>query len=249
MYAWLKGIVLAALRVPHEPDPPAGSPDSVRVFRAGRRLYSWNLIVWGIAQFTTAVLALLFFTVMARVALKFPYWLRAGWTVAEALGVLGYLLQLPFTLWLQKLDYEMRWYIVTDRSLRIRSGVLRVQEITMTFANVQKVNVNQGPLQRLLGLSTVSVSSAGGGGGGASNEGGQHSHGDRHAARFEGVTNAPQIRDLILERLRQYRDAGLGDPDDHSPPPKESVPDTAAALDLLESTRGLRLALERKRLT
>jgi hypothetical protein len=31
---------------------------------------------------------------------------------------------------------------------------------------------------------------------------------------FEGVPNAVEIRDLMLERLRKFREAGLGDPED-----------------------------------
>ena len=43
-----------------------------------------------------------------------------------------------------RLDYEKRWYIVTDRSLRIREGVLNVREMTVMFANIQNVSVMQG---------------------------------------------------------------------------------------------------------
>lgn len=35
-----------------------------------------------------------------------------------------------------------------------------------------------------------------------------------HTGIFQSVTNASEIRDLILERLRQFRAAGLGDPDE-----------------------------------
>ena len=64
-----------------------------------------------------------------------------------------------------KLDYELRWYLITDRSLRIREGIWSVREITLTFANVQNVSVTQGPVQRLFGVSEVVVETAGGGGG------------------------------------------------------------------------------------
>ena len=35
-----------------------------------------------------------------------------------------------------------------------------------------------------------------------------------HSGLFHSVTNAAEIRDLILERLRRFREAGLGDPDE-----------------------------------
>ncbi len=69
----------------------------------------------------------------------------------------------PLTYAIRRLDVELHWYIVTDRSLRIRTGLVRLQETTMSFANLQQVEVKQGPLQRLLGLADVHVQSAGGG--------------------------------------------------------------------------------------
>jgi uncharacterized membrane protein YdbT with pleckstrin-like domain len=79
----------------------------------------------------------------------------------------------------------------------------------MSFANIQQVVVAQGPLQRLLGLADVKVKSAGGGGGHPHQQGE-----DMHSGLFHSVTNAAEIRDLILERLRRFREAGLGDPDE-----------------------------------
>ena len=42
--------VLALLKVPHDPHPPAGSPGSLRVFRAGRTYYQLKLFLWGLRQ-------------------------------------------------------------------------------------------------------------------------------------------------------------------------------------------------------
>jgi hypothetical protein len=129
----------------------------------------------------------------------------------KLLSLMVYLVQLVVTYVVRRLDYEMRWYMVTDRSLRLRHGVWKVSEATMSFANIQQVVVSQGPLQRLLGLADVKVTSAGGGGGG-----GQHSNAqsEMHTGLFHSVTNATEIRDLIVERLRRFRETGLGDPDE-----------------------------------
>jgi hypothetical protein len=62
----------------------------------------------------------------------------------------------------------------------------------------------------LLGIADVRVQSAGGG----EPEHGAGAGDSLHTGVFHGVDNASQIRDLILERLRQFRAAGLGDPDD-----------------------------------
>lgn len=60
-------------------------------------------------------------------------------------GVL--ILALPYSYLLQRLNYELSWYIVTDRSLRIRIGIWIVEEITMTFDNIQNLRITAGPLQ------------------------------------------------------------------------------------------------------
>lgn len=115
----------------------------------------------------------------------------------------------------------------------------------MSFANLQQVEVKQGPLQRLLGLADVRVQSAGGGG--ALDE--KHQHDSLHTGVFHSVENATEIRDLILERLRQFRQAGLGDPDDHhhheAPPAVAVAPADAlaAAQELLAEARALRASV------
>ena len=152
---------------------------------------------------------------------------------------------LPLTYFKQRIDYERRWYIVTDRCLRVRSGIWSVSELTMTFANVQDIRISAGPLQRLLGLADVKVTSAGGGGGSEQLE-------TAHMAVFAGVDCAEAIRDLIVGRLRQYRDAGLGDPDDKQRQAAGGVERPAAmeatlegAQAVLAEARALRAVLER----
>jgi hypothetical protein len=183
-------------------------------------------------------------SLVLRIAEDWPWWLFPLLTVVEWAGVILYVIQIPITYAMARLDYELRWYIVTDRSLRIRAGLASVLESTMSFANVQQVVVSQGPVQRLLGIADLRVQSAGGGGD-------QHERGGRdslHTGVFHGVDNANQIRDLILERLRAFREAGLGDPEDapagHAVSGSSSRPTLNAVLDagreLLQETRTLR---------
>jgi hypothetical protein len=182
-----------------------------------------------------------------RIAEHWPVWVFPLLRFAEFCGVVLYLAQIPITYAMVRLEYELRWYIVTDRSLRIRSGLTTVQESTMSFANIQQVVVSQGPLQRVLGIADLRVQSAGGGGDEHEKSGGD----SLHTGVFHGVDNANEIRDLILERLRQFREAGLGDPEDRSPAPEPptltpaALPDAlAAAQEVLAATRDLRRALE-----
>jgi len=150
-----------------------------------------------------------FIRVFVELAIAMPPWAFPILWGLKIIGLAAYLLQLPLTYAIRRLDFEMRWYVVTDRSLRIRTGVWSVQESTMSFANLQQVEVSQGPLQRLLGLADVKVQSAGG----SDNPHGKPQD-DLHTGHFHGVDNAHEIRDLIQERLRRFRESGLGDPEE-----------------------------------
>ena len=312
---------LSLLKVPPEPHPPAGTPGSLRVFRAGRNYFRLRLVGWSVAQLF-ALAGIIFWVVvlidveaearhrketgqevapfnaesfaktiesmakeaeaagksktvtesessdlsangeqsrkrririvgyepwkqmLVEVAIRMPDWVLPLLWLLKVVGILVYLVQIPFTYFLRRLDYEMRWYIVTDRSLRLRWGVAKVNETTMSFANLQQVEMTQNPIQRLLGLADVRVQSAGGGSG---KENKPHDDDSMHRARFHAVENAPEIRDLILERLRRYRQAGLGDPDDpnhaeeHAPPPLPPPGDAIeAAREVLAEARALR---------
>jgi hypothetical protein len=146
---------------------------------------------------------------------------------------------LPVGYALRRLDQELRWYIVTDRSLRIREGVVIVREMTLTFANVQNVSVEQGPVQRLFGVADVHVQTAGGGG---EPRPGQPS---MHVGILRGVADAHALRESVLDRVRATADAGLGDPDDAHRPHAGDPAASAAALVVLERARALARAAER----
>lgn len=210
MKAWMCRL----LKVPPEPALPPGSPDSVQVFRASRNYYRLLLLQWGVAQVFAVMGVLVSLAVLRGVSQGWSDQVKIWVYTAEYVGIALYVVQIPFTFLKVRLDYELRWYIVTDRSLRIRAGVVQVREMTMTFANIQQLSVHQGPLQRLLGLYDLRVRTAGGGG----SELEQHQQGSQasvtHLGHFRGVDNAPAIRDLILKRMKKARDAGLGDTDD-----------------------------------
>ena len=233
----LRGIqdqLLDLMRVPYEPQPPDGSAGSIHIFRSGRNYYRWRLIVWLAANLGVLVLVSILLLVISR-AIRFatPLSRLAGEALAVLL-VIGFLGFALCSFLHQRFNYELRWYIVTDRCLRVRSGIMNVHEITTTFANIQEVRLSSGPLQKLLGLADVEVHSAGGGGKGSSSD---------HVARFEGVDNAPEIRDFILARLRQYRDSGLGGKDaTHTADSGEST--VAAARAVLAEARALRMNLQ-----
>jgi membrane protein YdbS with pleckstrin-like domain len=227
--------LLALLRVPEAPVPPDGSRDSIRVFRAGRNYYLWSLIMWAGAVLLGG-LAVASVSVPLVVAIRrASEWARIAAGAALVLLWVAYLVTAAVTLISRRLNYGLRWYIVTDRSLRIRAGIFQMHELTMTYSNVQEIRVASGPLQQLLGIADVEVQAAGGGGDGQKGGGG-------HVGRFTGVAHATDIRDLIVDRVRQYRDSGLGEATLVAM--SRPTSDVAAARSVLDEARALRAALE-----
>ncbi len=227
MYESLKAFVLRLLKVPPEPNDPMGDVRELRVFRAAPGYYRYRLLGWILGQAVAVPVGL----VLAVGIVIGGIHGGGGWTALAVLAAgleLGLLaVHTAFSYVTLRLDYEMRWYKVTDRSLRIREGVVSVREMTMTFANIQNIAISQGPLQKMFGIADLKVQSAGGGSGGAQNE--QHSRFDAHTAFFRGVDDAPGIRDLMLARLQHLKDAGLGDHEDAAHARRQPDPGRAGA--------------------
>jgi len=277
----LKRLVLRWYRIPPDPQPPAGSETSVRVFRAARNYYRLSLARWGFRQIG-AILGILFFlgfgpgliemtrlhtalstADFAELPDRVVSWgtrlgiidvvrtaegserlelsLEPIFLVVETFGIGLFLLQLPLTYAVVRLNYELRWYIVTDRSLRIREGVASIRETTMTFANIQNLSIRQGPVQRLFGIADLRVRTAGGGSDDEGAESGQPGgKGESmHVGYFRGVDNATEIRDLILTHVRSLGDSGLGEARSVVID-RPALQPVEAARRLLEETRAVR---------
>jgi membrane protein YdbS with pleckstrin-like domain len=104
------------------------------------------------------------------------------------------------------LRYDTMWYVMSDRSLRCRRGIWVILEHAITFENVQNVFVRRGPVQNLYGISTVVLETAG-----AAEGEGHNQFAVGNKAIMEGIDNPQKIRELILERVRRSKTAGLGD--------------------------------------
>lgn len=233
----LRGALLRFTRVPERPEPPPGDPSQLRVFRAGESYLRYRQIVWVLGQippfllllgstvavsaFVTSVLATANLDEVVESVPVLRSWNGDlfGLTFLPAWGVVFvwilYAAQAAFSFVALKLDYEMRWYMLSDQALRIRHGVFTVREQTMTYANLQQISVRRGPIQKLLGLGDVEVRTAGGGGTSGAQGGAKSASKDLHRGFFKGVDEPEAVRDLIRTRVERYRETGLGDPDDH----------------------------------
>jgi membrane protein YdbS with pleckstrin-like domain len=249
MYNSFRRFCERLLRIPPDPEPPPGDEASTRQFRAAPNYYKYLLCI------VLLRILLLLLVIVISVALPVTIaefqlakqgnkWALILWLIPVA-AILLHILLSAFSLAVVRLTFEKRWYLVTDRSLRVREGVISIREMTVNFANIQNISVSQGPLQRILGISDLRVDTAGGGGGGGSSHGGQASQ-NLHTAWFRGIENANDVRGIIQDRLRHLKDSGLGDHEDLRQNSTSAGPEFLAALRAVHAeAAGLRLAISR----
>jgi membrane protein YdbS with pleckstrin-like domain len=201
-YRGLWGVLTRWFRVPDRPPTlPALSGESITTFQPAEGFLRYLLLQFWIG--------LLLFDVLIFV----------GWlAITIVLPMVGLILVVPALILVVVPDiiaylavhlrFDTTWYVMSDRSLRIRRGIWVIHETTLTFENVQNVSVRQGPLQRYFGIANLLVETAGGG---QTHTGSQGQTTAAHLGLIEGVADAQRIRSLIMNRLRKSQTAGLGD--------------------------------------
>ncbi len=207
MYESLKETLLDLFRVPNgPPEPPGGGHDSIQIFRASKRYLAYQMMI---LMITMIVLGLIMAIVGIVIIVNEPL---IGMMATVLMGIMWFLVLIG-SQFIIRLEYDMRYYIVTDRSLRVRKGVWSILEQTLTFVNVQNITVEQGPIERIFGISRVVVDTAGGGGSSAGDQ--QASFHNNHRAVLNGLENAAEIRDMIVNYLKTLpKTGGLGAPDE-----------------------------------
>jgi membrane protein YdbS with pleckstrin-like domain len=241
VYEPLKRLAVHVLRTPAgAPEPPAGSHESVAIFRASPKYLSYRMLgFWLHAVFVTLIEI---FVLATSAVTGEPFVAVLAIAAAAFIG-----LHLLLQYFAVRLDYDLRYYIVTDRSVRVRQGVWLVREMTISHANVQNLRVVQGPIERFFGFSNLEIDTAGGGG---TQSGKGASTLTGHSVRLAGIENAREVRDLVLAHLKaRGRGAGLGDLDDehaHGPSAAAAASPTlvGALRELRDATRALRAAAE-----
>ncbi len=225
IYNGLWGVLVEWFRVPRAaPETPAGHDGTAHSFNpAPGYLRYVKLSFWIILVIIDLALLAAWLVIFSEAGAVWALALAIPWLVImivpDVIAYIGI-----------HLRYDTMWYVLTDKSMRLRRGVMLVRETTITYENVQNVSVRQGPLQRYFGIANVVVETAGGGGG----ESGTGS--SSHTGVLEGVSNASELRDLIMTRVRQSRSAGLGD-DDHRHRQEERGAFGAEHLDALRAIR------------
>ena len=116
MYELLKSLVCRLLKVEEkQPAPPAGPHDTFQVFRACPAYLAYTLFFWKLY-----VAVLILFIVAISVGLFVAGGLLALLAV-PLVALAAFKAAVFYTT--TRLNYDLRWYVITDRSLLIREGV------------------------------------------------------------------------------------------------------------------------------
>ena len=198
-------VLTRLLRTPvNPPELPVREGDSVLTTHPAPGFLSYSLL-------GLRIIAALLFLALIGASLAVAVEERAlGLLLGAGLGVP--LVILVFVLYLMTyVSYCTTWYVISDRSVRIRSGIITVLETTITFDNVQNVSVNQGPLQRIYGIADVRIDTAGGGGAGAGGQSHDNPFQNMHQGIIRGIDNAQEIREVIVGRMKKSGTSGIND--------------------------------------
>lgn len=222
VYQGVWRVLSDCFRVPqHPPALPSAHSSFVRSFHPSRKYLSYlKLYFWfGLVVIDVAILV--------GWLLLWRWNPLAGWILAIPALVIAVVPDIVAYVAMH-LRYDTMWYVMTDRSLRARRGIWIIYEHTITFENVQNVYVRRGPIEQLFGIATVVIETAG-------SAQGEHESpfAVGNQALIEGIDNANEIRQMIMEQVRMARSAGLGD----EPSEAASGPMSAKHLELLREIR------------
>lgn len=242
------------LRLSLTPPTPIAGARVQQVLQPGLRAYQLRLLKWAAAQLSALAGVVLLLT-----AFDFTQWLPPWLSVLEyieyfawwddftdflpvewrwlgaALTMSGFLVQLPLSflsLWAER---RTTWYVISDQGVQLQHGLWTTHETSLRFANIQQVTLRQGPLQRLLGLADVVVSTAGGARP-ADEDDEDTKRQDQGRLRDLDYAEARRLGDTLRDQLHAPRAPAL-------PAPLPSLPALEAAQRLLTETRALRNSL------
>lgn len=207
VYRGVWRVLSDCFKVPENPPSlPVEAGGYYRTFHPSRRYLSYLKLYFWIAAIATDIAVLIGWLIVFD---SYPF---VGGSLAIPALALAFLPDIVAYVAVH-LRYDTMWYVMTDRSLRTRRGIWQILEHTITFENVQDVKVSRVPIQQLFGFATIIVETAG-----ATNAEGQSVHAVGNKAIMQGIDNPHEIRNLIMDRVRMTRSAGLGDEDARKSP-------------------------------
>ena len=124
----------------------------------------------------------------------FGLWISASWPGLVAVYFLIWLGMIPILFVL--IDYYVRSmeFIILDNEVILKKGVINKEVKHIPFRTITNVSSRYGIYDRFFGIGTCELETAG--------KSGQQRGPE---AKIEGIRNFVEVRDLILEMLRQFR--------------------------------------------
>lgn len=210
------------------------SQGRLRVFHPSRRYLSYlKLFFWvGLVVIDLAILigwvAILIANPLLGTVLAVPAFLLA--VVPDIIAYIAI-----------HLRFDTIWYGVSDRGIYIRRGVWIISEHTITMENIQNISVSQGPIEQIFGIATVVIETAGSEAGE-----GKDPFAIGNKAIMVGLEAADEVRQLIQEKVRRCRTAGLGDEavERPSPPTRRPTLEPLVLSEILTELRQWRKSIE-----
>lgn len=135
------------------PPVPAGGPRAALLREPANRVSPravamWRMIAVAELVVTAAVLVVVWLLVPAH-----PWWLNVGFAIVL-------LPLLAIAIWQPDIRNRIHRWEITPGAVHTRSGWINTQQRIAPLSRVQTVDTRQGPLLRLYGLSTVTITTA-----------------------------------------------------------------------------------------
>ncbi len=220
------------------PTIPTGDPASVQTWNPGPKYLRYRLLSYSLTLLPTFAVGVAMLGAPLAVVTGFAsegnldeFGLMAIMVALGAVGLVSLRIMIG-VLWTglrTAIEVDMLRYTLTDQALRLQRGVSKLEEVTLSFANIQNVKLSQGPLQRFFGVADLVVETAGGG----------SSHLYGHVGLIHGVSQPDELRSLIMERVAAYKGSGLGEKPKRLSAPRGGLASPEAAALLAEIRDGL----------
>ena len=150
-YGTFGRLIAWGLRIPSEPaEIPVDSGELIKSFHPSPnwlRLRRLQIIVGTLVALLVNVAV--FFAQMMTSSSFTPLVSIFEWSNINLFLAPIFLLAGLFRLITLRLQYDCTWYVLTERALRIRRGLILIRETTITYANIQNISLQQGPLESI----------------------------------------------------------------------------------------------------
>lgn len=154
----------------------------------------------------------------------FPQW---GNTIVLGIVIAVVILYL---IWV-KLYYDSMWYELHDDEMRWKRGVIFRSTGIVPYNRITNIDIRQGPVMRVLGISTVSVQTAG------------YSGAAIPEIRIEAIIYADELRELIRSLVRNC--SAVSDGTGTGKPEKSGLP-SSVHQQMLEELKSIHALLEKR---